>query len=72
MKLETYLSDRKIKHSDFAEKLGVSQVTVTRYVNGNRTPSLSMALKIEELTKRKVRVSDWYDLSEPTQIEAAQ
>lgn len=71
MKLEMYLSDKNIKHSDFAEKLGVSQVTVTRYVNGKRTPSLSMALRIEDLTKKKVRVSDWYEFPE-AQAEAAQ
>lgn len=62
MKLEQYLSDKDIKHSDFADTLGVSQVTVTRYANGKRRPSLKMALKIEEVTKRKVRVSDWYEL----------
>ena len=61
MKLKTYLSSKSIKHEEFAADLGVSQVTVTRYVNGTRTPSLSMALKIEDLTKRKVRVSDWFD-----------
>lgn len=62
MKLETYLSDKKITRSDFAKTLGVSQVTVTRYVNGDRRPSLKMALIIEDVTKRKVRVSDWYEL----------
>jgi transcriptional regulator with XRE-family HTH domain len=70
MKLKSYLSDKNIKHSDFAEKLGVSQVTVTRYVNGKRTPSLGMARRIEDLTKRKVRISDWYDMQEIT-AEAA-
>lgn len=71
MKLKSYLSDKNIKHSDFAEKLGVSQVTVTRYANGKRTPSLGMARRIEDITKRKVRVSDWYDLPEVS-AEAAQ
>lgn len=59
MKLKTYLSTTGTSHSAFAEKLGVSQVTVTRYANGERSPSLKMALKIEDLTKRKVKVSDW-------------
>lgn len=61
MKLETYLTGKNIKHSDFAETLGVTQVTVTRYANGTRRPSLAMALKIEDVTKKKVRVSDWYE-----------
>jgi transcriptional regulator with XRE-family HTH domain len=72
MKLKEYLSTKKIKHTDFAADLGVSQVTVTRYVNGERKPSLSMALKIEDITKRKVRVSDWFDVSGSEQTEAAQ
>lgn len=71
MKLETYLQTQSIKHSDFAEKLGVSQVTVTRYANGKRKPSLAMALKIEGLTKKKVRVSDWFDLPQPEQAVAS-
>lgn len=66
MKLAEYFKSKNIKHTDFAETLGVSQVTVTRYANGKRTPSLEMALRIEDLTKKKVRVSDWYDM-EPVQ-----
>lgn len=64
MKLETYLTTLGISHTAFAEKLGVTQVTVTRYANGQRRPSLKAALKIEELTKRKVRVSDWYEVEQ--------
>jgi transcriptional regulator with XRE-family HTH domain len=64
MKLETYLTTKKIRHADFAKELGVTQVTVSRYANGARKPSLAMALKIEDLTKKKVRVSDWFDIPE--------
>jgi transcriptional regulator with XRE-family HTH domain len=67
MKLKEYLTTKNIGHTDFAADLGVSQVTVTRYANGKRKPSLAMALKIEEVTKRKVKVSDWYEMAEAAQ-----
>jgi len=59
-KFKTYLTDQKIKHHEFAELIGTTQATVTRYVNGDRRPSVSTALKIEKVTKGKVKVSDWY------------
>lgn len=67
MKLAEYFKSKNITHTDFAKTLGVSQVTVTRYANEKRKPSLAMALKIEDLTKRKVRVSDWYEMAEAAQ-----
>lgn len=59
-KLEHYLKAREIKHHEFAALIGTTQATVTRYVNGDRRPSVSTALKIEKVTKGKVKVSDWY------------
>lgn len=59
MELKKYLETKKISHTKFAEELGVSQATVTRYVNGNRKPSLRQAFKIQEMTNNKVRVGDW-------------
>ena len=61
MDLKNYLTNLKMTHSEFADKLGVSQVTVTRYVNSTRKPSMDMAFKIQKLTKRKVKIEDWFE-----------
>lgn len=64
MELKNYLESKKISHTKFAEELGVSQVTVTRYVNGNRKPSMRQAFKIQEITNNKVKVGDWFQKGE--------
>ena len=62
MTLEQYLSrpNNKTLHSAFAERVGVSQVTITRYVRSERFPSPEMIDKIFEATGGKVKVADWY------------
>lgn len=70
MTLDDFLkAEPKLSHAAFGQKIGVSQATVTRYANGKRKPSLAMALKIEEVTRRKVKVSDW--LSDAAEREGA-
>lgn len=71
MKLGTYLTERKIKHADFATLIEVTQATVTRYANGDRRPDMKMIARIERATKGKVKVSDWYAQATES-VEAAQ
>jgi predicted transcriptional regulator len=59
MKLAQYLSNKRIPQSDFANRIGVTQVAVSRYVTGLRTPSLDLILKIERATKGAVKPKDW-------------
>ncbi len=69
MKLEQYLNDNEIKHHEFAGKVGTSQASITRYVNGDRRPSIEMIEKIKRATKGKVQHADWID---PAKMEGAQ
>ncbi|TIU66266.1 MAG: helix-turn-helix transcriptional regulator [Mesorhizobium sp.] len=60
MKLAQYLSDNKITQLVFAEKVGVSQVTINRYVKGERFPDFEMIEKIFQASDKQVTVTDWY------------
>jgi transcriptional regulator with XRE-family HTH domain len=60
MKLAQYLSDNKITQLALAEKVGVTQVTINRYVKGERFPDPEMIEKIFQATGQKVSVTDWY------------
>lgn len=39
--------------------LGISSSTLSSWIYGRRTPSLELAVRIEELTKGCVRCVDW-------------
>lgn len=60
MDLKTYLTNHRLTEAAFAEKLGVSQVTVNRYVLDKRFPSPEMIQRIAAVTGGKVKASDWY------------
>lgn len=44
--IKLYRNEKKISQEELAEKLGVSRVTITRYENGTRVPSIDMLRKI--------------------------
>ena len=60
LKLKQYLEKHKITHAAFAERVGVSQATVNRYVSGDRSPSKRTILRIKEATKGFVKERDWF------------
>lgn len=59
MKLAKYLSDKEIPQAEFAKKIGVTQVAVSRYAQELRTPSLHTIWAIEKATKGAVTAKDW-------------
>lgn len=61
MKLSQYLIAAKMTATAFAEKHGIPQPTVHRYVHGERFPTPDMMRKIEIITKGKVRAQDWLE-----------
>ena len=67
MTLEQYLKSQKPKlsHATFAERVGVSQVTINRYIRGDRFPAPAMIEKIHVATKGAVKVTDWYSTPKP-------
>jgi len=58
MKLSAYLSDRKIRPSEFARQIEVPPSTISRLLNGKRKASLKLALLIESHTGRVVTAED--------------
>ena len=62
MQLYKYLINQNISQSEFAEKIGVSQPTLSRYVNGDTLPSVVIGARIETATSGEVSVRDWENL----------
>lgn len=44
--LQRILSERKLRHEDFAKKIPISRSYLTQIINGTRCPSLPLAQKI--------------------------
>ena len=59
MKLEAWFKKSKLSQTAFAEKVGVNPATVTRWLNGERRPSLRLAVKICAATNGKVQPNEW-------------
>lgn len=59
MKLKAYLEEKKIAPSAFAQKIGTSKAYVSFLSRKERTPSLRLAVRIEDLTDGAVTVRDW-------------
>jgi DNA-binding transcriptional regulator YdaS (Cro superfamily) len=59
MKLRQYLEINGLKHSFFAERLGVNAPNFAGWVSGKCKPRLETILLIEKLTKGKVAPKDW-------------
>lgn len=57
--LAVYLEEEGLVQKVFAQKVGVSQTTLTLILRGERMPSLEVAFQIEKVTKGKVKASDW-------------
>jgi transcriptional regulator with XRE-family HTH domain len=66
MKLDYYLWRNKIKHSEFAKKIGVSATSLSAYINKRRQMTLVTALKIHFETKMDVPL---YELLLPEEME---
>lgn len=58
MTLREYLRASKVPISEIAEKLSVSEGAVHKWVYLQRQPSITNAVRIEEMTGGKVSVSD--------------
>lgn len=59
MQLFEYLVDHDIYQKTFAEKIGVSQPTLSRYLVGETIPSVVTAIRIEDVTRGAVKPRDW-------------
>ena len=66
MKLADYLSSTGVTHADFAQRIGVHQTAVTRYVAGRRIPKPQIAMKITKATGGAVTIEDLFDVPAPS------
>ena len=62
MQLYKYLIHKNISQSEFADKIGVSQPTLSRYVNGDTLPSVVIGARIEAATSGEVACGEWENL----------
>ena len=62
MQLYKYLILKNISQSQFADKIGVSQPTLSRYYNGDTLPSVVIGARIEKATGGEVACSEWENL----------
>ena len=54
MTLYQYLSQNQVEKAQFARDLGIAESSLFKYINQEREPKLSIAIKIVELTEGKV------------------
>lgn len=65
-KLALFLQHHGIRQSVFAGRVGTSQATVSKLVNGDVLPSLSLAVRIERETHGEVPATSWVpEVGEP-------
>lgn len=57
--LKQYLKSKHLTQADFAAKLGVTQSRVSEWLTGKRRPGLDMALRIQQVTRGKVKAAVW-------------
>lgn len=62
VQLFQYLASKEISQARFAKQIGVSQPTLSRYVNGDSIPSVVVGARIAEITQNLVSVNDWKNL----------
>lgn len=58
-KLEAYLAANGIRQSQFAERIGVTQATVSKLIAGSVAPSLALAVRIQRETFGAVPCDAW-------------
>lgn len=69
-KLATYLADHDLTQSAFAELIGSTQVSVSRWISGQRMPRPAMIALIKTVTRGAVTADDFMG-SEEDDEEAA-
>ena len=60
MRLKDYLKFKKISNIEFAKNLGISHISLSRYISGERFPEKKNLLKIYKTTDGLVTPNDFY------------
>lgn len=69
-KLSGFLRDNKIRNSAAADALGVSDVAIHHWLNGNARPKDALRAKIAIWTRGEVPVESWVTGTERADIES--
>ena len=67
MKLKSYLKLFKISNIDFSKEIGISSVSLSRYISGERLPEKKILNKIFKLTDGLVDANDFFLSSSQSQ-----
>ena len=67
MRLKEYLKLNKITNKQFSKELGISPVSLSRYISGERIPEKDIVLKILKQTDGSVSPNDFYYLKKNEQ-----
>ena len=63
-RLRSLIAFMELRHTDAAEQLGCTRGALTNLLNGERTPGLALAARIERWTKGQVRAIDWVEVDD--------
>lgn len=66
MKLKTYLESNNIPERVFSDLIGVTLVSVNRYIKGTRIPDRVVMQRIAQVTGGKVMPNDFFNIAEQT------
>ncbi len=69
MNLNIFLKEQGISNAEFAEQIGVSEASVSRYAKGKRIPEQDIMPKIAAVTNNAVTANDFYGITEATASE---
>jgi transcriptional regulator with XRE-family HTH domain len=58
MTLSEWLERHRMTQAEFADKIGVSEGTISRIRRGINTPGLDIAIKIQDVTNNQVGLAD--------------
>ena len=58
-RLKLWVRQHNIPQRSLAEKLGISQPTLSRYLRGELRPTIDVVKKLEAVTNGFMRASDW-------------
>lgn len=66
-----FIKSSGLNRAAWADRLGVSRSYLSDLLNGNKTPSLDLAVQIERATNGAVAASSWIPESTPQTKDAA-
>ncbi len=58
-KLQIYLDDNGLSHSNIADRLGTNKRSIPRWISGDNSPSLEFAQRLFDITGGYVKLMDW-------------